>query len=44
MGTAEEGSYAPLAIPVFLAVFGFYLYRERKGKANNATKAVPAKA
>jgi len=43
MGTAVEGSYAPLAIPVFLAIFGFYLYRERKGKANNATKAVRAK-
>jgi hypothetical protein len=43
MGTAEEGSYAPLAIIIFLAFFGFYLYRERKGKANNATKAVSSK-
>ncbi len=43
MGTAEAGSYAPLAILVFLAVFGFYLYRERKGKANNTTKPVSPK-
>lgn len=41
MGTAETGRYAPLAIPVFLAVFGFYLYRERKTTAN--TKARRAK-
>ena len=44
MGTAEAGSYAPLAIPVFLAAFGYYLYRERKSKANNTTKAVRAKS
>ncbi len=43
MGTAEAGSYAPLAIPVFLAVFGVYLYREHKGKASNTTKAGRAK-
>jgi len=39
MGTAEAGSYAPLAILVFLPVFGFYLYRERKGKATGASKS-----
>lgn len=43
MGTVEEGSYAPLAIIVFLAVFGYYLYRERKGKANDETKSRRAK-
>ena len=30
MGTPEEGSYAPLAIVVFLVVFGLYMYRDRK--------------
>jgi hypothetical protein len=44
MGTAQAGSYAPLAILVFLPVFGFYLYRERKGKPNNTPKAGRAKA
>ncbi len=39
MGTAEEGSYAPLAIVAFLAVFGYYLYRERKSKINNKTRS-----
>ncbi len=43
MGTAEAGTYAPLAILIFLAIFGFYLYMERKGKANTTTKAVRAK-
>jgi len=32
MGTPEEGAYAPLAIIAFLAVFGFFLYRDRKAK------------
>jgi len=44
MGTAEAGSYAPLAIPVFFAVFGLYLYSERKGKTSNTAKAGRAKA
>ncbi len=44
MGTAEAGSYAPFAILVFLAVFGFYLFRERKGKANGEAKSKQAKA
>lgn len=43
MGTAEAGSYAPVAILAFLAVFGFYLYRERKGKGNNTNKLGRAK-
>ena len=43
MGTAEAGRYAPLAIPVFLAVFGLYLYWERKGKASSTAKAGRAK-
>ncbi len=44
MGTAEAGSYAPLAILVFLAVFGFYLYRERKSKSNGESRSRRAKA
>lgn len=39
MGTAEEGSYAPTAIVVFLAVFGYYMYRERKSKSDNDMKS-----
>ncbi len=39
MGTAEEGSLAPAAIVVFLLVFGFYLYRERKAKPENQASA-----
>ncbi len=44
MGTAEAGSYAPLAILAFLPAFGLYLYRERKGKANNTNKPGRTKA
>lgn len=44
MGTTQAGSYAPLAILVFLPVFGFYLYRERKGKPNSTSKAGRARA
>lgn len=43
MGTAEAGSYAPVAILIFLAIFGLYLYRDGKGKANNTTQAGRAK-
>jgi hypothetical protein len=35
MGTPEEGAYAPLAIVVFLGVFGYYMYRGRN--RNNST-------
>ncbi len=35
MGTAREGSLAPYAIIVFIAVFGYYIYRERKLKRTN---------
>lgn len=38
MGTAQEGSFAPIAIVFFMAAFGFYLYRDRKGKASNEAK------
>jgi len=34
MGTSQEGAYAPLCIPVFLVVFGIYLYRERNKKTS----------
>lgn len=36
MGTAQEGAYAPLAIVAFLAVFGYYTYRDRKNAKSNA--------
>jgi hypothetical protein len=44
MGTAQEGSYAPYAIILFLIVFGIYLYHERNTisptrPAANNTKA-----
>jgi len=42
MGTPQEGAYAPLAIPPFLLIFGYYLYQGRRNKANAAT-APPAK-
>jgi hypothetical protein len=44
MGTAEEGSLAPIAIIVFLAVFGYYLYRERKTKTTGGPTSTRAKA
>ncbi len=39
MGTAEEGSYVPIALLAFLIVFGVYMYLERKAKPKNDTKA-----
>jgi hypothetical protein len=42
MGTAQEGAYAPLAIVAFLAVFGYYTFRERKNVKPNATAPKPA--
>ena len=39
MGTAEEGQFVPIALLVFLIVFGYYMYRERKAKPKNNTKA-----
>ncbi len=44
MGTAEAGSYAPIAILAFLAVFGLYLYRQRQVKADDKPKVARAKA
>lgn len=44
MGTAEAGSFAPFAILAFLAVFGFYLFKERRGKANDEAKSGRVKA
>jgi hypothetical protein len=43
MGTAEEGAYAPLAIIVFLAVFGLYMYRDQRKTKPNAPVTNPAK-
>jgi hypothetical protein len=44
MGTATEGAYAPIGVVAFLAVFGYYLYRERNKtpKAEPASKATKA--
>jgi hypothetical protein len=44
MGTAQAGSYAPLAILIFLVVFGLYLYQERKDNANRESKSGRTKA
>ncbi|HYB84482.1 MAG TPA: hypothetical protein VED86_04065 [archaeon] len=46
MGTPQEGAYAPLAIVVFLAVFGYYIYRDRNrtNSTLDATKSKPEKA
>lgn len=44
MGTAEAGSYAPYAILVFLAVFGYYMYRERKIASSGEAKSKRAKS
>jgi hypothetical protein len=44
MGTATEGSYAPVAIIAFSAAFGYYLYRERNKKSNPETKSRATKA
>jgi len=43
MGTPQEGAYAPFAIVVFLAVFGYYMYRnrDRNNTAVNATQPKP---
>jgi len=38
VGTAEEGRLAPVAILIFLVVFGYYAYRERKSKPKNRTQ------
>lgn len=43
MGTADEGAYAPVGIVLFLAAFGYYLYRTRSSKASSdKTKATKA--
>jgi hypothetical protein len=44
MGSAEAGSYAPYAIVVFLAVFGYYLFKVRRNKANSESKPSRVKA
>jgi hypothetical protein len=42
MGTTQEGAYAPIAIVVFLAVFGFYTYRDRSGNKVTPAAAKPS--
>ncbi len=39
MGTAEAGGFAPFAILIFLVIFGFYLFKERRGKASGEAKS-----
>jgi hypothetical protein len=41
MGTATEGAYAPIGVVAFLAVFGYYMYRERK-KGSSAERGSKA--
>jgi hypothetical protein len=43
MGTSQEGAYAPIAIVVFLAAFGYYLHRERNKKTSPAIESKPIK-
>ena len=43
MGTATEGAYAPIGVVAFLAVFGYYLYRERNKRPSAETAAKAAK-
>jgi len=37
MGTVEEGQYVPIALFVFLIVFGYYMYRERRANSKKDT-------
>ena len=39
VGTAEEGRFVPVALLIFLIVFGIYLLRERKAKSSSTSKA-----
>jgi hypothetical protein len=41
MGTPEEGAYAPVGIIIFLTVFGFYMYRDRRKRDTNSKSATP---
>ncbi|MGP8071146.1 MAG: hypothetical protein ACLP5V_14775 [Candidatus Bathyarchaeia archaeon] len=43
MGTATEGAYAPIGVVAFLAVFGYYLYRERNKRSSAETASKSAK-
>jgi hypothetical protein len=43
MGTATEGAYAPIGVVAFLAVFGYYLYKERNKRSSAETAAKAAK-
>ncbi len=43
MGTATEGAYAPIGVVAFLAIFGYYMYRE-KNKRSSASAEIKPKA
>jgi len=43
MGTPQEGAYAPVGIVIFLVVFGFYMYRDRKKDTANSATAKSSK-
>jgi len=44
MGTPQDGAYAPLAVVVFLGVFGYYLYKDRNKNRSTATQLQSPKA
>jgi len=44
MGTAAAGAYAPIGVVAFLAVFGYYMYREQNKRAKTETAPKATKA
>jgi hypothetical protein len=44
MGTATEGAYAPIGVVAFLAVFGYYMYRNRNNTPRTETAPKTTKA
>jgi hypothetical protein len=44
MGTATAGAYAPIGVVAFLAVFGYYMYREQNKRAKTETAPKATKA
>ena len=44
MGTPQEGAYAPIGVVAFLAIFGYYTYRDRRKSMLNARTAKDSKA
>jgi len=44
MGTPQEGAYAPIGVVAFLAIFGYYTYRDRRKSMLNTRTAKDSKA